>query len=63
MPIKVNAIEAIPHIEGNSQFDRTYASLQVFDANGTIVAAPRVPIEDMPEDVAVGDFLMIVKAD
>lgn len=63
MPIKVKAIESIPFVEdAGKQVDKVYAGLQIFDAAGNCVAAPRVPIEDMPSGIQVGDFVAIVKA-
>ena len=64
MSIKVLAIETIPRIEEGSgkQINEVYVTLQVFDSRGNCVASPRVPREDAPEGIQVGDFVDLVKA-
>ena len=63
MPIKLSSIDPIPMIQGDGQLqDEMFATLQIFH-NGNQVAAPRVPLADLPEGAQIDDFLKLVKAE
>ena len=61
--IKLISFETRPHHNpDNTQTLRDYGQIHIIDADGQVVAAPLVPIEDLPALIQPDDLLTLIKA-